>query len=79
VSASSCRSRNALWWSLAAYIILSAAPLGAQTDPQWLEGRVASWYRTAERKAPGEWGIAVADPTGRLLWSANPDRPLMPA
>jgi serine-type D-Ala-D-Ala carboxypeptidase/endopeptidase (penicillin-binding protein 4) len=40
---------------------------------------MASWYRTAERKAPGEWGIAIADPTGRLLWSANPDQPLMPA
>jgi serine-type D-Ala-D-Ala carboxypeptidase/endopeptidase (penicillin-binding protein 4) len=40
---------------------------------------MASWYRTAERKAPGEWGIAIADPTGRLLWSANPDQALMPA
>jgi PBP4 family serine-type D-alanyl-D-alanine carboxypeptidase len=40
---------------------------------------MASWYQTAERKAPGEWGIAIADPAGRLLWTANPDRPLMPA
>jgi len=79
VTASLCRSRNALCWSLAAYLTLSAAPLGAQTDPQWLEGRMASWYRTAQRKAPGDWGIAIADPAGRVLWSANPDRPLMPA
>jgi D-alanyl-D-alanine carboxypeptidase/D-alanyl-D-alanine-endopeptidase (penicillin-binding protein 4) len=79
VSASPCRSRNALCWSLAAYLTLSAAPLRAQADPQWLAGRMASWYRTAERKAPGEWGIAIADPSGRLLWSVNPDQPLMPA
>lgn len=54
-------------------------PLTAQTDPQWLTMRMTSWFGRTHRAAPGEWGIAIADQSGRLLWSMNPDRPLMPA
>ena len=28
---------------------------------------------------PGEWGVAIADQSGRILWSMNPDVSLMPA
>jgi len=72
---SSCR----LALCLAALLQVPSAPLRAQTDAQWLTGRMDSWYHRAQRSAPGEWGIAVADQNGQMLWSANPDQPLMPA
>jgi serine-type D-Ala-D-Ala carboxypeptidase/endopeptidase (penicillin-binding protein 4) len=53
--------------------------LAAQTDPQWLGSRMNDWYNEASRTAPGEWGIAVADQTGQMLWSFNADASLMPA
>src|SRR5919201_354873 len=56
-----------------------AGALQAQTDAGWVAGRMTSWYPAAVRKAPGEWGIAIADQSGHLLWSVNPDVPLMPA
>jgi serine-type D-Ala-D-Ala carboxypeptidase/endopeptidase (penicillin-binding protein 4) len=65
--------------SLAALLQLSSAPLQAQTDAQWLTERLDSWYHRAQRSAPGEWGIAITDQNGHMLWSANPDHPLMPA
>src|SRR5262249_61273596 len=37
------------------------------------------WYHRTRRTAPGEWGIAIADQSGQLLWSLDPDQPLMPA
>jgi D-alanyl-D-alanine carboxypeptidase/D-alanyl-D-alanine-endopeptidase (penicillin-binding protein 4) len=40
---------------------------------------MSTWYAAAARRAPGQWGIAIADQSGRLLWSANPDVALMPA
>jgi len=48
-------------------------------DQQWLDQKMGSWYRAASRAAPGHWGIAVADQSGNLLWSLNPDDPLIPA
>src|SRR6266496_4487896 len=54
-------------------------PLEAQTDPQWLSERMSSWYQRALRTSPGEWGIAVADQSGQMLWRVKPDQPLMPA
>jgi serine-type D-Ala-D-Ala carboxypeptidase/endopeptidase (penicillin-binding protein 4) len=44
-----------------------------------LTARLTAWYETSSLKAPGQWGIAVADHAGRMLWSMNPDHPLMPA
>ncbi len=64
---------------LATCLSLSAAPLLAQTEAQWLTERLDSWYQRSLRSAPGEWGIAVADQSGTLLWSVSPDLPLMPA
>jgi D-alanyl-D-alanine carboxypeptidase/D-alanyl-D-alanine-endopeptidase (penicillin-binding protein 4) len=44
-----------------------------------MQRSIERWYRSARRSAPGTWGIAVADQTGRLLWSVNPDEPMVPA
>ena len=41
--------------------------------------RVSEWYASAARSAPGQWGIAIADQSGQMLWSLNPDQWLMPA
>jgi D-alanyl-D-alanine carboxypeptidase/D-alanyl-D-alanine-endopeptidase (penicillin-binding protein 4) len=71
--------RLALAITLTAPLGSVAVPLHAQTDTDWLSGRMASWYHRARRVAPGSWGVAVADESGSLLWSTNPDRPLMPA
>lgn len=65
---------------LATTAVLGAPPiLGAQTDPHWLGSRMNEWYASASRNAPGEWGIAIADQGGQMLWSFNADAALMPA
>ena len=51
----------------------------AQELPARLKLQVDQWYRTARRAAPGSWGIAIADQSGQILWSANPDIALIPA
>lgn len=51
----------------------------AQTDPRWLGWRMNDWYESASRSAPGDWGIAVADQSGQMLWSLNAEASLMPA
>ena len=53
--------------------------LWAQADAMWLHEQVADWFDTATRAAPGQWGIAIADQKGQVLWSMNPDASLMPA
>jgi len=53
--------------------------LPAQTDTRWLGSRMNDWYAEASRSAPGDWGIAVADQAGEMLWSFNADASLMPA
>jgi D-alanyl-D-alanine carboxypeptidase/D-alanyl-D-alanine-endopeptidase (penicillin-binding protein 4) len=62
----------ALWGGLA------VGPLHAQSDAQ-VQRALDAWYKRAKRRAPGEWGIAVADQTGRILWSVAEDQPLLPA
>ena len=49
---------TALWGGLA------VGPLHAQSDAQ-VQRALDTWYKRAKRRAPGEWGIAVADQTGR--------------
>ncbi len=44
-----------------------------------LTARLTAWYDATVRRAPGQWGIAVADQSGRMLWSVSPDKPLVPA
>src|SRR6266508_372214 len=64
---------------VAACLPICSAPLLAQTDAPWLTERLNAWYQGSLRSAPGEWGIAVADQSGRVVWSVSPDLPLMPA
>ncbi|HEX7918298.1 MAG TPA: D-alanyl-D-alanine carboxypeptidase, partial [Gemmatimonadales bacterium] len=47
--------------------------------PTALKRKVDAWYRTTSRRTGGSWGIAIADERGNILWSKNPDRPLLPA
>ncbi len=58
---------------------LAQASADAPATNLALTGRLAAWYEDSYRRAPGQWGIAVADQTGRVLWSMNPDNPLVPA
>ncbi|MFL5521551.1 MAG: D-alanyl-D-alanine carboxypeptidase/D-alanyl-D-alanine-endopeptidase [Gemmatimonadales bacterium] len=58
--------------------LVAVRPVAAQADPL-LVGRVDAWFAEAQRLAPGEWGIAIADQRGNLLWSHNPTAPMMPA
>ncbi len=44
-----------------------------------LQQQLERWFREASRKAPGTWGIAVADNQGRLLWGVQPTRTMIPA
>jgi PBP4 family serine-type D-alanyl-D-alanine carboxypeptidase len=64
---------------LAVLLLADAPRLGAQTDQEWLSERMTEWYQGASRKAPGQWGIAIGDPSGQILWSVNPNLPLVPA
>lgn len=62
-----------------AALVLGAAPLAAQTLDDATLGRIDGWFQRAQRRAPGAWGIAIADGTGRLLWSHQAHQPLIPA
>jgi len=63
--------------------ILGAAPAYAQApaprDSVSIQAQLDKWFSLANRKAPGQWGIAVADQQGRLVWGVEPTRPLIPA
>jgi len=54
------------------------AVAAAQSDAE-VQRALDSWYRRARHRAPGQWGIAVADQTGRIFWSVAEDQPLLPA
>ena len=56
----------------------AAAQLAPPTSPT-LQDQLNGWFSRAARVAPGEWGVAVADDQGRLLWSVNAGNPLIPA
>ncbi len=57
---------------------LLPAVAGAQGDAE-VRRALDTWYKRVQRRAPGEWGIAIADQTGRIIWSVAEDRPLLPA
>lgn len=73
------RNRSRLILGLLAATFTASTPLHSQTSPQWLGSRMNNWYAAASQSAPGEWGIAIADQTGQMLWSFNADASLMPA
>jgi D-alanyl-D-alanine carboxypeptidase/D-alanyl-D-alanine-endopeptidase (penicillin-binding protein 4) len=65
--------------ALAAAALLLPAALGAQTITPQLARRVDAWYRQTQRATRGRWGIAIADERGNILWSRQPDAPVIPA
>jgi D-alanyl-D-alanine carboxypeptidase/D-alanyl-D-alanine-endopeptidase (penicillin-binding protein 4) len=58
--------------------LVAARPVVGQGDPL-LASRVDAWFGEAQRLAPGQWGIAIADAKGNLLWSHNPTESMIPA
>jgi PBP4 family serine-type D-alanyl-D-alanine carboxypeptidase len=74
---SSSFSRSAS--ALALALTVPTAPLAAQATAGGIQERLATWFETTSLRAPGQWGIAVADQTGQMLWSLNPDQPMVPA
>ena len=58
--------------------LVAARPVAAQGDPM-LAGRIDTWFAEAQRLAPGEWGIAISDAKGSLLWSHDATEPMIPA
>jgi D-alanyl-D-alanine carboxypeptidase/D-alanyl-D-alanine-endopeptidase (penicillin-binding protein 4) len=44
-----------------------------------LQQQLDAWFKTASKRAPGTWGVAVGDAQGRLVWGLDPTRPLIPA
>lgn len=57
---------------------LAAAPAAAQAQST-VSHQVEEWYRRAQRTAPGDWGIAIADQSGHTLWQRRADEPFIPA
>ena len=54
------------------------AQQSAKTDTT-LQQQLDRWFSRAARQVPGEWGVAVADARGQLVWGVNATRPLVPA
>ncbi|MGH7659251.1 MAG: D-alanyl-D-alanine carboxypeptidase, partial [Gemmatimonadales bacterium] len=67
------------FWIFAALAGTGIAPLQAQTLGPDLRDRLAEWSRTAQRRAPGQWGVAIANESGRLLYGVEPQQMLVPA
>lgn len=47
--------------------------------PVTLQEQLNQWFARAARAAPGDWGVAVADQHGQVVWGVNATRPLVPA
>lgn len=68
---------------LALAAALAAAPSAlaqapGKIDPT-LQEQLNRWFSGAARSARGEWGVAVADSKGQLVWGVNATRQLIPA
>ena len=64
---------------LAVVSLVPARMVAAQASADGLTARLTTWFETTSRSAPGQWGVAIADQTGSMLWSVNPHQPLVPA
>ena len=74
--------RNSSWRPgvvAVAMALVAVQPLRAQGDNEAVRAEVAEWWQDASRLAPGNWGIAIADDQGRIIWSVAADEPLVPA
>ena len=74
----SIRKNMVLGVVLAAHVALPGI-VHSQSLSGGQRNELAAWYRTASRRAPGSWGIAIADQRGQLLWSVAPETSLIPA
>ncbi len=72
-------SRALLYLSLMGATAPAAAAQQGADSALTLQQELEAWFREASRKAPGAWGIAVADNQGRLLWGVQPTRTMIPA
>jgi D-alanyl-D-alanine carboxypeptidase/D-alanyl-D-alanine-endopeptidase (penicillin-binding protein 4) len=62
-------------------LVLSAA-FGVPTTAvaqETIAEQVEAWYRAAQRSAPGDWGIAIADLQGNTLWERRASEMFIPA
>jgi len=70
-------------FSILALLATTSAPVARPAAAQAIAADMAraldDWYARSQRVAPGQWGVAVATASGRVLWSANPDAQLIPA
>ena len=58
---------------------LAGMPAEGQSLTPSQRAELATWYHSASRRAPGDWGIAIANQRGELLWSVAPSTSLIPA
>jgi D-alanyl-D-alanine carboxypeptidase/D-alanyl-D-alanine-endopeptidase (penicillin-binding protein 4) len=57
----------------------AATPAPTPPESLTVQDQLDRWFQQAQRTAPGEWGIAVGDQQGRLLWGIQPTRLMVPA
>lgn len=60
-------------------LAIAPAPLRAQTLSPALREQIEQWYQRTAQRSAGDWGIAIGTLDGRVLWSAQPELPLVPA
>lgn len=60
-------------------LALCTAPAQARAQANGLAQALDEWYARTQRVAPGRWGVAVVDGNGQVVWSVNPDEPMVPA
>lgn len=68
--------------SIALAALLAAAPAAhaaAQTISADLARSLDDWYARSQRLSRGQWGVAIATSSGKVLWTANAETPLVPA
>ena len=74
--------RTRLFVLLAAAAGSPVAALEAQKAPAetpTITTQLEKWFKSARKSAPGDWGIAVANQDGFLVWGVQPTRALIPA
>jgi D-alanyl-D-alanine carboxypeptidase/D-alanyl-D-alanine-endopeptidase (penicillin-binding protein 4) len=68
--------------SIALAALLAATPAAhaaAQAISADLARSLDDWYARSQRMARGQWGVAIATSSGKVLWTANAETPLVPA
>ncbi|HEX6991641.1 MAG TPA: D-alanyl-D-alanine carboxypeptidase/D-alanyl-D-alanine-endopeptidase [Gemmatimonadales bacterium] len=74
------RLRTSLMLAGALGLVGRALPAQLAPEPfQDVRQNIATWWESASRLAPGHWGIAIADRSGRIIWSNDADDELIPA